>query len=451
MNLVVVGTGYVGLVTGTCFAEMGNQVACVDVDQQKLDRITSGQLPIHEPGLDDLVAKNIASGRLTFTSDLTLAVKDVDVIFVAVGTPAGEDGNADLTHVLAVAEQIGNAINAPVVIAGKSTVPVGTAARVKATIQKVLNKRRMSVLFDVVSNPEFLREGSAISDFMYPDRIVVGTSEPRSQRVMAELYSAFAKKEDRIQFVGVRDAEMIKYAANAMLATKISFINEVAVMCDRLGIDVEHVRRGIGSDPRIGSSFIYPGCGYGGSCFPKDVAAMIKMAEDAGLKDTILSAVERRNEAQKQLLVHKIEDHFDGQLKGKRFALWGLAFKPGTNDVRCAPALTIARELVSLGAIVKVYDPAAMADAYCELGTDVVYAKSAYEATDHADALIVATEWREFKQPDFRRLRRDLVEGVVFDGRNIYNPELCRDYGLTYVGIGRSSVPLDAASWLQAS
>ena len=434
MNLVVVGTGYVGLVTGTCFAEMGNQVACVDVDQQKLDRITSGQLPIHEPGLDDLVAKNIASGRLTFTSDLTLAVKDVDVIFVAVGTPAGEDGNADLTHVLAVAEQIGNAINAPVVIAGKSTVPVGTAARVKATIQKVLNKRRMSVLFDVVSNPEFLREGSAISDFMYPDRIVVGTSEPRSQRVMAELYSAFAKKEDRIQFVGVRDAEMIKYAANAMLATKISFINEVAVMCDRLGIDVEHVRRGIGSDPRIGSSFIYPGCGYGGSCFPKDVAAMIKMAEDAGLKDTILSAVERRNEAQKQLLVHKIEDHFDGQLKGKRFALWGLAFKPGTNDVRCAPALTIARELVSLGAIVKVYDPAAMADAYCELGTDVV-----------------ATEWREFKQPDFRRLRRDLVEGVVFDGRNIYNPELCRDYGLTYVGIGRSSVPLDAASWLQAS
>ena len=451
MNLVVVGTGYVGLVTGTCFAEMGNQVACVDVDQQKLDRITSGQLPIHEPGLDDLVAKNIASGRLTFTSDLTLAVKDVDVIFVAVGTPAGEDGNADLTHVLAVAEQIGNAINAPVVIAGKSTVPVGTAARVKATIQKVLNKRRMSVLFDVVSNPEFLREGSAISDFMYPDRIVVGTSEPRSQRVMAELYSAFAKKEDRIQFVGVRDAEMIKYAANAMLATKISFINEVAVMCDRLGIDVEHVRRGIGSDPRIGSSFIYPGCGYGGSCFPKDVAAMIKMAEDAGLKDTILSAVERRNEAQKQLLVHKIEDHFDGQLKGKRFALWGLAFKPGTNDVRCAPALTIARELVGLGAIVKVYDPAAMADAYCELGTDVVYAKSAYEATDHADALIVATEWREFKQPDFRRLRRDLVEGVVFDGRNIYNPELCRDYGLTYVGIGRSSVPLDAASWLQAS
>ena len=451
MNLVVVGTGYVGLVTGTCFAEMGNQVACVDVDQQKLDRITSGQLPIHEPGLDDLVAKNIASGRLTFTSDLTLAVKDVDVIFVAVGTPAGEDGNADLTHVLAVAEQIGNAINAPVVIAGKSTVPVGTAARVKATIQKVLNKRRMSVLFDVVSNPEFLREGSAISDFMYPDRIVVGTSEPRSQRVMAELYSAFAKKEDRIQFVGVRDAEMIKYAANAMLATKISFINEVAVMCDRLGIDVEHVRRGIGSDPRIGSSFIYPGCGYGGSCFPKDVAAMIKMAEDAGLKDTILSAVERRNEAQKQLLVHKIEDHFDGQLKGKRFALWGLAFKPGTNDVRCAPALTIARELVGLGAIVKVYDPAAMADAYCELGTDVFYAKSAYEATDHADALIVATEWREFKQPDFRRLRRDLVEGVVFDGRNIYNPELCRDYGLTYVGIGRSSVPLDAASWLQAS
>ena len=451
MNLVVVGTGYVGLVTGTCFAEMGNQVACVDVDQQKLDRITSGQLPIHEPGLDDLVAKNIASGRLTFTSDLTLAVKDVDVIFVAVGTPAGEDGNADLTHVLAVAEQIGNAINAPVVIAGKSTVPVGTAARVKATIQKVLNKRRMSVLFDVVSNPEFLREGSAVSDFMYPDRIVVGTSEPRSQRVMAELYSAFAKKEDRIQFVGVRDAEMIKYAANAMLATKISFINEVAVMCDRLGIDVEHVRRGIGSDPRIGSSFIYPGCGYGGSCFPKDVAAMIKMAEDAGLKDTILSAVERRNEAQKQLLVHKIEDHFDGQLKGKRFALWGLAFKPGTNDVRCAPALTIARELVGRGAIVKVYDPAAMADAYYELGTDVVYAKSAYEATDHADALIVATEWREFKQPDFRRLRRDLVEGVVFDGRNIYNPELCRDYGLTYVGIGRSSVPLDAASWLQAS
>ncbi len=437
MKLGIVGTGYVGLVTGTCFAEMGNTVVCVDIDEQKLARLRQGLVPIHEPGLEKLVLSNYESGRLTFTSELSDALEDAEAIFIAVGTPPNEDGSADLGYVLAVAQEIGEKMQQPIVVADKSTVPVGTADKVRATIQGALEQRAVEIDFDVVSNPEFLREGSAVKDFMYPDRIVVGTDQPRSQRVMEELYDAFAKKENRLQFVGVRDAEMIKYAANAMLATKISFMNEVALMCDEFGIDVENVRRGIGTDPRIGPSFIYPGCGYGGSCFPKDVRAMAHMANQAGLDNTIFDAVERRNERQQLVLIDKIRNHF-GDVAGMTFAIWGLTFKPDTDDIRSAPAIRMAQVLIESGATVAVYDPQAMAVAEEVLGTkSITYADGPYAATEGADALILATEWRQFKQPDFRRLARQLRAAAIFDGRNIYKPERCRDYGLTYFGIGR--------------
>ena len=437
MKLGIVGTGYVGLVTGTCFAEMGNTVVCVDIDEQKLARLRQGLVPIHEPGLEKLVLSNYESGRLTFTSELSDALEDAEAIFIAVGTPPNEDGSADLGYVLAVAQEIGEKMQQPIVVADKSTVPVGTADKVRATIQGALEQRGVEIDFDVVSNPEFLREGSAVKDFMYPDRIVVGTDQPRSQRVMEELYDAFAKKENRLQFVGVRDAEMIKYAANAMLATKISFMNEVSLMCDEFGIDVENVRRGIGTDPRIGPSFIYPGCGYGGSCFPKDVRAMAHMANQAGLDNTIFDAVERRNERQQLVLIDKIRNHF-GDVAGMTFAIWGLAFKPDTDDIRSAPAIRMAQVLIESGANVAVYDPQAMAVAEEVLGTkSITYADDPYAATEGADALILATEWRQFKQPDFRRLARQLRAAAIFDGRNIYKPERCRDYGLTYFGIGR--------------
>ncbi len=440
MKLAIVGTGYVGLVTGTCFAEMGNAVTCVDVDEGKLDNLRNGIIPIHEPGLEGLVASNIAAGRLTFSSDLTAAMQDAEVIFIAVGTPPNEDGSADLSYVLGVAKSIGERLQHPIVVVDKSTVPVGTADKVREAIAAELEARGDSIEFDVISNPEFLREGSAVEDFMYPDRIVVGTNNAKSARVMEELYGAFSKKQDRIQFVGIRDAEMIKYAANAMLATKISFMNEVALMCDEFGVDVENVRRGIGTDPRIGPSFIYPGCGYGGSCFPKDVRAMINMAGMAGLSDTIFDAVERRNEKQQLVLVDKIVEQFGSDLSGKTFALWGLAFKPETDDVRGAPAITIARTLRQHGARVNAFDPQAIETSRDALeGTGVEFVTDPYAATYDADALIVVTEWRQFKQPDFRRLSKELHAKTIFDGRNIYNPERCADYGLSYVGIGRSS------------
>lgn len=440
MKLAIVGTGYVGLVTGACFAEMGNQVSCVDIDEQKLDDLRAGHVPIHEPGLENLVVTNTQAGRLTFTSDLTLAMQDAEVIFIAVGTPSNEDGSADLGYVLTVASSIGQCMQHPIVVVDKSTVPVGTADKVRSAIQTELDQRGESIEFDVVSNPEFLREGSAVKNFMYPDRIVVGANNPKSERVMEELYSAFAKKQDRIQFVGVRDAEMIKYAANAMLATKISFMNEVALMCDQYGVDVENVRRGIGSDPRIGPNFIYPGCGYGGSCFPKDVRAMINMAENAGLQDNIFQAVERRNEKQQLVLVDKVVEQFGQDLSDKTFALWGLSFKPETDDIRGAPAIPIARALCQQGAKIVAYDPQAMHLAKEALeGLAVSYVDDPYAATENADALIVVTEWRQFKQPDFRRLSKQLTAAIIFDGRNIYNPERCADYGLNYIGIGRSS------------
>jgi len=440
MKIAIVGTGYVGLVTGACFAEMGNNTVCVDIDEQKLAGLRQGILPIHEPGLEQMVVANTSAARLVFSSDLSAAISDAEVVFIAVGTPPNEDGSADLSHVLAVAKSIGQNLQHPIVVVNKSTVPVGTADKVNEALRVELDERGVDIDFDVVSNPEFLREGSAVQDFMYPDRIVVGAGNPKSERVMEELYGSFAKKQDRIQFVGIRDAEMIKYAANAMLATKISFMNEVALMCDEFGIDVENVRRGIGSDPRIGPSFIYPGCGYGGSCFPKDVRAMINMAGQAELKDTIFEAVERRNQQQQLVLVDKVVAQFGSDLEGKSFALWGLAFKPETDDIRGAPAITIARHLCERGAKVVACDPQAIEVSKEALaGLAVEYVDDPYQATENADALIVVTEWRQFKQPDFRRLSKQLRSKTIFDGRNIYNPARCTDYGLSYIGIGRSS------------
>ncbi len=445
MKITIVGTGYVGLVTGTCFSEMGNHVTCIDVDLAKLAQLKTGIVPIHEPGLESMVADNVEAGRLEFSTDLATAINDSEVTFIAVGTPPNEDGSADLSHVVAVAASIGQSMINSVVVVNKSTVPVGTADRVREVIQKELDLRGEKIEFDVISNPEFLREGSALKDFMYPDRIVVGTDNPRSQRVMDELYGAFAKKEDRIQYVGIRDAEMIKYAANAMLATKISFMNEVSVMCDKMGIDVENVRRGIGSDTRIGPSFIYPGCGYGGSCFPKDVRAMIIMAKAAGIDGAILEAVEARNSQQKRVLVDKIVQQFGEDLSDKTFGIWGLAFKPETDDVREAPSIVIINELLSRGAHIRAFDPEAIETTKAVLGAaKIEYVGEPYAAIEGADALVVVTEWREFKQPDFRRLSKMLKARIIFDGRNIYNPERVADYGLRYVGIGRSSELFEA-------
>lgn len=440
MKLSIIGTGYVGLVTAACFAEMGNRVTCIDVDEAKLNDLRQGNIPIYEPGLEELVEANIAAGRLTFSNDLDSAMEGTEIVFIAVGTPPNKDGSADLSHVLEVARSIGEVMTEFMVIATKSTVPVGTADKVREEISSRLEKRGVEIAFDVVSNPEFLRQGSAVKDFMYPDRIVVGTSNAKSRRAMDELYSVFAKKENRIQYVGIRDAEMIKYAANAMLATKISVMNEVAQMCDEFRVDVENVRRGIGSDPRIGPSFLYPGCGYGGSCFPKDVKAMVHMAEAAGIEDSIFQAVENRNRRQQLVLVDKIKHYFEGDISGKTFALWGLAFKPETDDVRGAPAIAIAKGLSDAGSSVVAFDPKAGQAARSALADhDISFASDLYGATEGADALVVVTEWRQFKQPDFRRLNQQLSARVIFDGRNIYNPERCADYGLRYVGIGRSS------------
>ena len=434
------GAGYVGLVTAASFSEMGNNVICVDINKDKVDEIQKGNLPIYEPGLAELVKRNLAAGRLSFRCQLTDALSSTDILFIAVGTPAGPDGNADLTQFFDVAKVVGENIVDPLIIVDKSTVPVGTAEQVKTIIDAEIKKRGLELEFHVVSNPEFLREGSAVQDFMYPDRIVVGAESEKSRQAMETLYSPFEKKRDRLQFVGVRDAEMIKYASNAMLAMKISFINEIAVMSDYFGVDIENVRKGIGADPRIGSSFIYPGCGYGGSCFPKDTAVMERMAREAGLARNIFEAVSKRNEIQQELLLKKILQYFDGSIVGKRFAVWGLAFKPGTDDVRCAPSLKLIRGIYREGAQAVAYDPQAERSAAKELADlEVEYAGNQYEAVEEVDALIVVTEWREFRQPDFSFLKKSLREQVIFDGRNIYDPNVCIENGLAYIGIGRSS------------
>ena len=431
-----------GLVTGACFSEMGNHVTCVDIDEQKLTKLRQGVVPIHEPGLAQLLEKNTAAGTLDFTSRIEDSLNESQVVFIAVGTPPNEDGSADLSHVLSVARQIGDKLTSPIIVVDKSTVPVGTADKVLEMITERLNQRGETIDFDVVSNPEFLKEGAAIADFMSPDRIVIGAAKESSFGIMSELYASFSRNRDKIQTMGVRDAEMTKYAANAMLATKISFMNEMALMCEKYDVDVENVRRGIGSDSRIGYSFIYPGAGYGGSCFPKDVRALVSMAEEQGVDAHIFSAVERRNQEQKTVLLNKIAERFGDDLSGKKVAIWGLAFKPETDDVREASALVMIRGLLARNATIAAYDPEAMETTKIDLGelsSRLEYTKDMYDAVVDADALLVMTEWKQFRQPDLSRLATELREKVIFDGRNLYDPAVVAKHGMDYIGIGRRS------------
>ncbi len=444
MKLAVVGTGYVGLVTGACFAEMGHSVTCVDIDAEKVSKLKEGWMPIYEPGLKPIVLRNFEEERLLFTTSLAEAMADAQIVFIAVGTPPGEDGSADLQHVLAVAREIGDNLSEYTVVVTKSTVPVGTADKVRVAVGSQLALRGADVAFDVVSNPEFLKEGAAVEDFMKPDRIVVGVDADRSRDVMRELYKDFSRNHDRIIFMGIRDAEMTKYAGNAMLATKISFMNEIANLCDRLGVDVENVRLGIGSDSRIGYSFIYPGCGYGGSCFPKDVRALIHAAGENGYDTKVLQAVHERNEDQKHVLFRKIVKRFGEDLSGLTFGLWGLAFKPGTDDVRESPALVLLNALVAAGAKIRAYDPEAidaarveLPDSWLEDGT-VTMVRHQYEALEGADALALVTEWKPFRHPDFRAMHEMMQQAIIFDGRNQYDPYSLKESGFEYFGIGRS-------------
>ncbi|MDH3933498.1 MAG: UDP-glucose/GDP-mannose dehydrogenase family protein [Chromatiales bacterium] len=439
MKASIFGSGYVGLVTGACLAESGNHICCVDIDEDKIGRLQAGEIPIYEPGLEELVHRNQKAGRLHFTTDIAEAVAYGLFQFIAVGTPPDEDGSADLSHVLAVARSVGEHMDDYRIIVDKSTVPVGTADRVRATIKKTLAQRGSDVEFDVVSNPEFLKEGAAIDDFMKPDRIIVGTDNPRTAELLRALYEPFNRNRDRVIAMDVRSAELTKYAANAMLATKISFMNELSNLAERLGADIEKVRIGIGSDPRIGYQFIYPGAGYGGSCFPKDVKALARSAGDVGYVAELLDAVEAVNARQKQLLHAKISHHFGADLSGKTIALWGLSFKPNTDDMREAPARVLMEALWQDGASVRAYDPVAMDEARRIYGhrDDLTLCDSAEDALDGADALAVVTEWHEFRSPDFARIRDTLSDPVIFDGRNIYDPEFLRTFGIRYFGIGR--------------
>jgi len=431
MKIAVIGTGYVGLVVGVCLAENGNEVACVDKDEAKIRSLQRGKVPIYEPGLEELLRRNRHEGRLSFTTALPKAVRAAQIIFIAVGTPQGEDGSADLQHVLDVARELARAMNGYKVIVMKSTVPVGTAAKVREVV-----RRETTHPFSVVSNPEFLKQGAAIDDFMKPDRVVIGAEDPRAAELMTELYKPFTRTGAPIMIMDCPSAELSKYAANAMLATRISFMNEVANVCETVGADVDEVRKAVASDRRIGPSFLFPGVGYGGSCFPKDVKAMLRFSAESGYTFRILDAVETVNESQKLKLVEKMEKHF-GSLKGKTIALWGLAFKPKTDDMREAPAISIVQRLLALGARVQAYDPEAAAMARKIFGNKVTYAAKSYEALSGADALAIVTEWNEFREPDFARMKRVLRNPVIFDGRNIYDPEQMRAFGFTYISIGR--------------
>jgi len=442
MQLSIFGSGYVGLVTGACMAEMGNHVVCYDIDEDKIARLNKGEVPIYEPGLDAYIARNMESGRLQFTTDAKKAVDHGLFQLIAVGTPPDEDGSADLSHVLAVARSIGKHMDEYRIVVDKSTVPVGTADKVSAVIQKTLDARGKKIEFDVVSNPEFLKEGAAISDFMKPDRIIVGTDNPRTTELLKSLYEPFNRNHDRVISMDVRSAELTKYAANAMLATKISFMNELANMAEKFGADIEQVRVGIGSDPRIGYHFIYPGAGYGGSCFPKDVQALAKSAADLGYDAALLNAVEEVNLRQKHRVVEKLNAHYDGQMGGKTIALWGLAFKPRTDDMRAAPSRVIMEALWQAGASVKAYDPEAAEEA-ARLYPDqdgLELCDTAYGAVDGADALVIITEWQEFRSPDFDILKDKLTDAVIFDGRNLYEPDTVEGLGLQYYAIGRGRV-----------
>jgi len=439
LRVSIFGSGYVGLVTGACLADAGNDVVCVDVDAAKIARLNAGEIPIHEPGLDELIARNREKGRLTFTTDAKAAVAHGLFLMIAVGTPPDEDGSADLRHVLAVARTIGEHIGEYKVVMTKSTVPVGTADKVKATVAATLIGRGAQVEFDVVSNPEFLKEGAAVADFMKPDRIVVGTDNPRTAELLKALYDPFTRNHQRMIVMDLRSAELTKYAANAMLATKISFMNELANLAERLGADIEKVRNGIGSDPRIGYSFIYPGAGYGGSCFPKDVKALERSAREVGQEARLLAAVEAVNERQKHVLFGKISRFFDGKLAGRTIAVWGLAFKPNTDDMREAPSRVLMEALWAAGAKVRAYDPVAMPETSRIYGkrADLVLCKSAPDALDGADALAICTEWQEFRSPDFGRIRSSLKQPVIFDGRNLYDPGFLAGQGIRYFAIGR--------------
>ena len=439
MKLVIIGTGYVGLVSGSCFAEMGNNVICVDNNKNKIDDLNNGKIPIWEPGLEEMVHRNAEGGRLTFTTNIKDAIEKSDICFIAVGTPPDEDGSADLQYVLAVAKDIALYMNDYKVIIDKSTVPVGTADKVAAVVQEVLDERGVDFKFDVVSNPEFLKEGDAINDSMKPDRVVVGTDSEECAELMRELYTPFARSHEKLIIMSVRSAEMTKYTANAMLATKISFMNDIANLCELTGADINEVRHGIGSDTRIGYKFIYPGVGYGGSCFPKDVKALIRMAEEVGTKTRVLQAVEDVNDDQKSVLVHKVKKYFGKDLTGLTFAIWGLAFKPKTDDMREAPAITIINGLLEAGAKVQVFDPVAMDEAKYIFGDNLKlkYTIGNYEALKGADALLLITEWNQFRYPDFDKMKNLLKNPIIFDGRNQYNPKELREKGFIYYGIGR--------------
>jgi UDPglucose 6-dehydrogenase len=446
MKLTIIGTGYVGLVTGACFSEMGSMVTCVDIDENKIENLKRGILPIYEPGLENLVIQNFKEGTLNFSTSLEIASKESNIFFIAVGTPPGEDGSADLKYVLQVARQIGQNLTQYSVIVDKSTVPVGTADKVKTAIQTELEKRGVQIEFDVVSNPEFLKEGAAVNDFLKPDRIVIGADSQRAAQVMKRLYAPFSRNREKVILMNVRDAEMTKYAANSMLATKISFMNEISNICEHLGVDVENVRRGIGSDSRIGYSFIYPGCGYGGSCFPKDVKALIKTSKDKGFEPELLNAVERRNNLQKQVLSAKVIKRFGRDLSGKSFCMWGLSFKPGTDDIREASSAEIIKELINSGGTIKAFDPVAMDQARKEFPKEwfknhqLTFEANQYKALENTDALILVTEWKTFRQPDLDLMARTMKKLIIFDGRNQYDPQEVKEIGFEYHGIGREQV-----------
>lgn len=438
MNIAIVGTGYVGLVSGACFADTGANVTCVDVDINKIERLKKGEIPIYEPGLDELVLKNVKAGRLKFTSSLPEVLNEQEIVFSAVGTPPDEDGSADLKYVLQVAKTIGQNLNKYLVVVTKSTVPVGTARKVRATIQEELDKRGVDVAFDVASNPEFLKEGNAIKDFMSPDRVVVGIESERTKTILTRLYKPFLINNFRVIFMDIPSAEMTKYASNSMLATRISFMNDIANLCECVGADVNMVRQGIGSDTRIGRKFLYAGCGYGGSCFPKDVKALIKTADDCGYSMEVLKAVEHVNEKQKSILFHKLQAAYNGEsLKGKTIALWGLSFKPETDDMRESTALVIIKLLKEAGCTIRAFDPVAMDECRRRVGDDVIYCRDKYEAVFHADALLLLTEWKEFRLPSWDVVGSAMNKKLIIDGRNIFDPEELAEAGFEYHCIGR--------------
>ena len=436
MNIAIVGTGYVGLVSGTCFAEIGANVTCVDVDANKIERLKNGEIPIYEPGLDDLVLKNVKAGRLKFATSLADVLNEQEIVFSAVGTPPDEDGSADLKYVLQVAKTIGENLNKYIVVVTKSTVPVGTAKKVRETIQNELDKRGVDINFDVASNPEFLKEGNAIKDFMSPDRVVVGIESERAKKMLTKLYKPFLTNNFRVIFMDIPSAEMTKYAANSMLATRISFMNDIANLCERVGADVNMVRAGIGSDTRIGRKFLYAGCGYGGSCFPKDVKALIKTADSNGYSMEVLKAVEKVNEQQKSILFKKLQKAYANDLKGKTITLWGLAFKPETDDMRESTALVMIDLLQKAGCTIRVYDPIAMNECKRRIGDSVIYCKDMYDAVLNADALLLLTEWKEFRLPSWEVIAKAMQRKLVIDGRNIFDPEELKEAGFEYHCVG---------------